>query len=56
LAIQMAKGEEFVTDEFISNGYQVPFIKLDVIAVTASNMKTTIIKDGFHKREDIYRD
>jgi len=33
----------------------VPSIFLEVIAVTKENMADTVIKDGFHKREDVYR-
>lgn len=57
LAIKLAKGEEIDESEKINNGlYNVPYIKLDVIAVTKSNMLDTVIKDGFHLKEDVYRD
>jgi len=55
-AIKLALDEEFITSDLIYNGYDVPYIKLDVIPVTRDNMMETVIKDGFHKREDIYRD
>lgn len=56
VAILLAKGEDVMTDDNIENNYEIPYIKLDVIAVTASNMRETVIKDGFHKESDIYRE
>lgn len=57
LAIQLANGVNIETMETINNGiYNIPYIKLDVIAVTKSNMVETIIKDSFHLREDVYRE
>lgn len=42
-------------NETIFDGkYNVPFYKFDVIAVDASNMKDTVIKDQFHIEEDVY--
>lgn len=55
-AIKLASDQVIATDDTINNGYDIPYVKLDVIAVTKENMLTTVIKDGFHKREDIYRD
>lgn len=56
LAVQLAKGESIESDETIYNGYDIPYIKLDVIAVTKENMDETIIKDDFHTREEVYRE
>lgn len=56
LALQLAKNEPLETMEYIDNGYSIPYVKLDVIAVTKENMDETVIRDGFHKREDVYRD
>lgn len=55
-AIKLALDEEILTSDMIFNGFDVPYIKLDVIPVTRDNLMDTVIKDGFHKREDIYRD
>jgi len=56
LAIQLAKGEEIEYDETIYNGViDVPYIKLDVLSVTSDTMEATVIEDGFHSAEDIYR-
>lgn len=56
LAIQLAKGEEIEYTETINNGHvDVPYIKLDVVTVTADTMMETVVKDGFHREEDIYR-
>lgn len=56
LAIQMAKNEKIDFPGTINNGsYDVPYIKLDVIAVTKENMEETVIKDGFHLKEEVYR-
>lgn len=56
VAIQLAKGEDIMADDVIENNYEIPYIKLDVIAVTAENMRQTVIEDGFHKEADIYRE
>jgi D-xylose transport system substrate-binding protein len=55
VAIQMAKGEKFESNDHINDGkYDIPYIKLDVIAVTKENMDK-VITDGFHLKEDIYK-
>ncbi len=56
LAIQMAMGEEIEYEETINNGtIDVPYIKLDVMTVTEETMLETVVADGFHLKEDIYR-
>lgn len=56
VAIQMAKGEEIVTDRKINNGkMDIPSLLLPPIPVDKKNMDETIIADGFHLREDVYR-
>ena len=40
----------------INNGQiDVPSILLDVVVVTKENMMDTVVKDGFHKAADVYR-
>ncbi len=57
LAIQMALDEPIHYDETIDNGLmEVPYIKLDVLPVTKDTMMETVVEDGFHLEEDIYRD
>ena len=56
LAIQMAMGEEIQYEETINNGMiDVPYIKLDILTVTEETMLETVVADGFHLKEDIYR-
>ncbi|MBU9712045.1 D-xylose ABC transporter substrate-binding protein [Evansella tamaricis] len=55
LAVELAKGELVIGDRTINNGkYEVPSILLEPIAITKKNIDT-IIADGFHSKEDIYR-
>lgn len=54
-AIKMAGGQElFVLDEINDGKYEVPYLMVQPIPVTIDNMKDTIIKDSFHRMEDIY--
>lgn len=56
LAVNMARGEDIVYSGTIDDGkYQIPFIKFEPILVTKDNMAATIIKDGFHTVEEVYR-
>ncbi len=56
LAVKMAKGEEIATDTTVNNAkIDVPSILLDPIAVTKDNIDDTIIADGFHSEEDVYK-
>jgi D-xylose transport system substrate-binding protein len=55
-AVMMAHGEKIRYDNKIDDGrYKVPYMALDPILVTASTLDSTVIKDGFHTREDVYR-
>lgn len=55
-AIKLAKGKDIQAQETIYNGVvDVPYIKLDVLSVTKETMEETVVKDGFHKKSDIYR-
>ena len=54
-AVAMAKGETVVTEETLNDGTtDVPYIKLQPLAVTKGNIDATIIDSGFHLREDVY--
>jgi D-xylose transport system substrate-binding protein len=56
IAVQMAKGEKVQTNKTLHNGkIDVPSILLDPISVTKDNIEQTVIADGFHKKEDIYK-
>jgi len=56
LAVAMAKGEQIQTDRNVHNGkIDVPSILLDPIAVDKTNIDQTVIADGFHSREDVYK-
>lgn len=56
LAVAMAKGEEIKTDRTVHNGkIDVPSILLDPIAVDKTNIDQTVIADGFHSKEDVYK-
>ncbi|MBR4719958.1 MAG: substrate-binding domain-containing protein [Lachnospiraceae bacterium] len=54
-AVNLAKGEEIKTATRYNDGtYDVPYIKLEPIAVNKDNMDETIIDGGYHLKEDIY--
>jgi len=56
LAVKLAKGEEIQTDKTVNNGkIDVPSVLLEPIAVDKSNIDATVIADGFHSREDVYK-
>ncbi len=57
LAIEFAKGEKPVFERTIYNGEgNIPYIQLDVLSVTKETLDETVIEDGFHLREDVYRE
>lgn len=56
MAVSLANEEDIQTDKVVNNKkIDVPSVLLDPIAVTKENIAETIIKDGFHKKEDIYQ-
>lgn len=56
VAVQLAKGEKITSDSTINNGkVDVPFIKLDPIKVDKENLVDTVIKDGFHSYDEVYK-
>ncbi|MBZ4662958.1 MAG: ABC-type xylose transport system, periplasmic component [Caloramator sp.] len=55
MAIKLVKGETIQTNNKIFDGkYYVPYYVLEPIAVDKNNMDETIIRDGFHLREEVY--
>jgi len=56
LAVLLAKGENLKIEKTIYDGkYDIPYYELEPIAVDKGNMDSTIIKDGFHMMEEVYR-
>jgi D-xylose transport system substrate-binding protein len=54
-AVSLAQGEEVKTATHFNDGtYDVPFIKLQPVAVNKDNMDEVIIGGGYHLKEDIY--
>ena len=56
-AVKLAKGEEITVERMINNGKsEVPSILLSPIAVDWENIDETIIADGFHSRQEVYKE
>jgi D-xylose transport system substrate-binding protein len=56
MAVYMANDDRFTIHNAIHDGtFRVPYYKLPPVAVDISNINETVIKDGFHLREDVYR-
>jgi D-xylose transport system substrate-binding protein len=54
-AVSLGKGETLsITDTFYDGTYDIPYEKLEPIAVTVDNIDEVIIDGGFHLREDVY--
>ena len=55
-AVELAKGEKVDVDRKVNNGkIEVPSVLLSPIAVDKLNIDETIIADGFHSRQDVYK-
>ena len=55
-AVSLAKKEKIEPNGKVNNGkIDVPSILLEPISVDKSNLDDTVIKDGYQKREDIYK-
>lgn len=53
-AIKLARGEPLTTTDTIDNGKKkVPAILLEPVAVDRNNLLDTVVKDGYHKIEEI---
>jgi D-xylose transport system substrate-binding protein len=57
LAVAIARGEAPPADRYVTNGSDtdIPFYVEAPLAVYSWNMDETIIRDGFHSAEDVYR-
>lgn len=57
LAVALAEGKPIETPTKLNNGkIDVPSVYLPVITVTKDNIIPTVVKDGFHPYDAIYRD
>lgn len=55
-AVKLARREVVIAKASMNNGkLDVPAILSDTIAVDKTNLDSTVIKDGFHTKEEIYR-
>jgi len=55
-AVMLARNEPIPTDVMIDDGSgKVPFVRLEPILVTRELLDATVIKDGFHTAEGVYR-
>ena len=55
IAVALAKNENIKSTTKVNNGKKdVPSVLLDVVAVTKSNMRETIIKDGVYSYDEVY--
>ncbi|HEV3468114.1 MAG TPA: substrate-binding domain-containing protein [Pyrinomonadaceae bacterium] len=56
-AVKLARGETLSAPDRINNGrIDVPSILHEPIAVDKDNLAATVVKDGYHKLEDVYQD
>ena len=56
-AIKLAHGETLSAPDKVNNGkIDVPSILQEPQAVDKDNLMTTVVKDGYHKCEDVYKD
>ena len=56
LAVKMATGKPVIAGASLDNNkIQVPSVLEDIVAVTKENMMDTVVKDGFHKQDEVYK-
>jgi D-xylose transport system substrate-binding protein len=57
IAVAIARGEQPPPDRYVTNGSgeEIPYYVEEPQAVFRHNMDATIIRDGFHSAEDVYR-
>lgn len=57
LAVTLARGEEVKPSTSVNNGKkEVPSVLIEPIAVTRETIDQTVIRDGYHTREEVYGD
>ena len=55
-AVQLANGQlPKDTDMFFDGSQDIPYVAIEPTGVTKENLDSTIIKSGFHLREEIYK-
>ena len=55
-AIKLAKGDKVDTKDKINNGkMDVPALLFEPVVLDKNNVMQTVIKDGYHKVEDVYK-
>ncbi|MGY2575444.1 D-xylose ABC transporter substrate-binding protein [Vibrio sp. C8] len=56
IAVELADGKTPSQNSSLNNGMKdVPAWLLDPVAVTSKNIKTTVVRDGFHAESEIYQ-
>ena len=56
LAVFLVRSDRFTVHNAIQDGsYRVPYYELEPVSVTADRLKDTVVKDGFHLEQDVYR-
>lgn len=56
MSIKLAENEKIDIEKSVFNGkYNIPHLIIKSIAVDKANIDNTVIRDGFHMKEDIYR-
>ena len=56
LAIDLARDYRFTIHNGINDGtYRIPYYQLVPVPVTVENIEETVIRDGFHLRDEVYR-
>ena len=55
-ALKLARGEKVETKDTVNNGKKdVPAILQEPIVLDKSNVMQIVVKDGYHKLEDVYK-
>jgi D-xylose transport system substrate-binding protein len=56
IAVKMGTGKPVIARQTVNNGtHDVPSVLFDVVTVTRDNIDATVVKDGLHRREDIFK-
>ncbi len=55
-AVKLARGEKVETKDALDNGkIKVPSLLFEPVVLDKNNVMQTVIKDGYHKLEDVYK-